>query len=309
MESVLVTGGAGYLGSILVPELLKNYKVTIYDNFMYGTDSLFHFITNPNLKVVYGDVRDTELLKTELKNHDHIVHLAAIVGYPACAKDHTLATSVNFTGTKNIIDCISDNQNFIFASTGSTYGRVQDIATEETEINPVSLYGKTKSEAENYVMNNHSNAISLRYATVYGVSPRMRLDLLINDFIYKAIYEKQIILYEGHFKRTFIHNLDAVRSIIYSISNFNKMKSQIYNVGDNKLNYKKIDIANIIKESTGCFIFEANVGKDLDQRDYEVSYEKINNAGFKCQDSLENTIGGLIKAIKCINITNKYSNV
>jgi nucleoside-diphosphate-sugar epimerase len=309
MKTILVTGGAGYIGSLLLPSLLKNNKVILYDNFLYGFDPILHFAENKNLQIVKDDVRNISGLKEFVRKADDIVHLAAIVGYPACGIDVVRAKSTNVGGAKNIVKLISKDQNLIFASTGSTYGRVQNIATEETSIEPLTLYGKTKADAEKVCMNSRSKNIALRFATVFGISPRMRLDLLINNLMYDAIHLKQLIIYEGEFKRTFIHNSDAVRSIIFCLNNFNKLKNQIYNIGDNKMNYKKIEIAKLIQKYTKCFIYDSKHGTDLDKRDYKVSYEKINQKGFKCEIILESVIHNMLKVISNMHITNKWSNV
>ena len=310
MRKILVTGGSGYLGSILIPLLLENNKnkIILYDNFLYGFDSILHFAENKNLEIVRGDIRDLSEVKKVIRKADDIVHLAAIVGYPACANDIVRANTVNVDGTRNIVKSISGSQNLIFASTGSTYGRVQEKATEETAIEPLTLYGKTKAVAEDICMNSKSNNISLRFATVFGISPRMRIDLLINNFVYEAVHTKQIIIYEGNFKRTFIHNTDAVRSIIFSLKNFNKIKNNIFNIGDDSMNYKKIEIAKIIQKYTKCFIYNAEFSTDLDKRNYEVSYKKINSKGFKCKILLEKVIEGMIKVIVHMKISNKWSN-
>ncbi len=308
MNTILITGGAGYLGSILIPRLLKKNKVILYDNFMYGFDSILHFAEHKNLQIIKNDIRNLSEVKKVISKADYIFHLAAIVGYPACANDVNRATSVNVNGTKNIVKFLSKNQNLIYASTGSTYGRVQDIATENTSIEPLTLYGKTKALAENICMNSRSKVVALRFATVFGVSPRMRFDLLVNNLVYEAVHHKQIVVYEGHFKRTFIHNSDAVASIIFCFNNFLKIKNNIFNVGDNKLNMKKIEVAKLVQKYTNCFIYESNSGTDLDQRNYEVSYEKFNSYGFKCKVYMENTIQNLIKVASNMKIYNKWSN-
>jgi len=309
MRTILVTGGAGYIGSLLIPILLKNSKVILYDNFLYGFDPILHFAENKNLQIVKDDIRNITGLKKIINKADDIVHLAAIVGYPACAMDTVRAKSVNIDGTKNLVKIISKNQNLIFASTGSTYGRVQDIATETTSIEPLTLYGKTKAVAEDLCMNSRSKNIALRFATVFGISPRMRFDLLINNLIYDAIHLKQLVIYEGEFKRTFIHNSDVVNSIIFSLKNFNKLNNQIYNIGDNRMNYKKIEVAKLIQKNTNCFIHDSQHGEDLDKRNYEVSYKKINQKGFKCKILIEDVIKQMIRVISNMKINSRWSNV
>lgn len=307
MENILVTGGAGYKGSLLIPNLLNlGYKVTLFDNFSWGYKPILHFASNENLKIIKGDIRDKKLISEEVKKHDIILHLAAIVGYPACSSDPDRARSINTTGTKNICDNISNNQKLVFASTGSTYGKVDGICTEETPINPLSLYGETKWEAEKMVLD--KNGIGLRFATVFGISPRLRLDLLINDFVYQAIHNKQIVMFEGYFKRTFLHVIDAVESYIFSINNYEKMAGKAYNIGDESMNYTKKDIAIVIKDKTNYYLHEADFGEDIDKRDYEVSYERIKKLGFRSSVTIDKGIDELIKVLQPITIINEWRN-
>lgn len=304
---ILVTGGAGYLGSILVEKLLLlNQHVTIYDNFMYGPNSILHLISNPKLKVITGDIRDKKKINSEVSKNDFIIHLAAVVGYPACSKDEKYAIETNVTGTKNVFSKISKDQKFIFASTGSTYGRVQEKCDEKTLISPLTLYGKTKAEGEKIA--GKSNTVILRFATVFGLSPRLRLDLLINDFTYKAYHEKHLILYQSNYKRTFIHCRDAVDFILLSIKKYSKMKGEVFNVGSDKLNFTKIEIANKISNATKCLIFSSDRGTDPDERNYEVSYKKIKKLGFNTKITVEDGIEELLKIVKNIHLKNPWSN-
>ena len=307
MENILVTGGAGYVGTILIPQLLdKGYKVTLFDRFMWGYRPILHFASNSNLRIIKGDIRDKSLIAEEVNNHDIILHLAAIVGYPACSADPNQAETTNVGGTKNICSVISDNQMLIFASTGSTYGKVDGICTEETPINPLSLYGSTKWEAEKMILD--KKGVGLRFATVFGISPRLRLDLLVNDFVYQAIHFKQIVLFEGYYKRTFLHVKDAVNSYLFAIDNYYKMRGKAYNVGDEKMNYTKKDIALAINEKVEYYLHEANIGKDLDKRDYEVSYEKIKMLGFQSKVILSEGIDELVKVLMHLQIINEWRN-
>ena len=307
MEKILVTGGAGYVGTILTPELLKrNYRVTLFDRFMWGYKPILHFASNNNLRIVKGDVRDKNLIAEEVKKHDIILHLAAIVGYPACAADPNLAKTTNINGTRNICDVISNNQKLIFASTGSTYGKVEGICTEETPINPLSLYGSTKWKAEKMILD--KKGVGLRFATVFGISPRLRLDLMVNDFVYQAIHNKQIVLFEGYFRRTFLHVLDAVNSYLFTINNYDKMKGKAFNVGDENMNFTKKDIALAIKEKVDYYLHEGDIGEDLDKRDYEVSYEKISKLGYSAKITLDDGINELIKVLTPLTVTNEWRN-
>lgn len=303
---ILVTGGAGYIGSCLVPMLLRRgYKVTILDNFTWGIKPILHVAADPNVELISGDVRDKELVKKAMSGQDMVIHLAAIVGYPACASDRDRAISTNVEGTRNIARELGDRK-LIFASTGSTYGKVEGICNEETPIDPLTLYGSTKWQAEKLVTT--SGGVALRFATVFGVAPRLRLDLMVNDFVYQALHNKQIILYEGHFRRTFIHAMDAARSYLFAIDYYDKMKGEAFNVGDNKMNFTKRDVAKEIRKHLEFYLHEADVGEDLDKRDYEVSYEKINVLGFQAEVTFEQGIKELIKVLRHIKVTNEWRN-
>ena len=282
MKKILVTGGAGYIGSILVPELLKKgHEVTVYDSLLFGGNSLLTNFLNPNFYFIQGDIRDEEKLKKCLVGKDIIIHLAAIVGYPACQKNPQLTIDVNLTATKKLVDNLLPEQYLLFGSTGSNYGSVEDgVCTEETELNPLSLYGETKTEAEKYIISN-SKSTAFRFATAFGLSPRLRLDLLINDFVNKAINQKYIVVYESHFMRTFIHVKDIARSFLFAIENEKKMSKQVYNVGGNSMNYSKRHVCNLIQDKIDYYLHLADIGADADKRNYVVSYDKINRLGFE----------------------------
>ncbi len=306
--NILVTGGAGYIGTLLIPMLLeRNYKVTLYDNFMWGIKPILHFANHKNLDIVTADIRDEKALKIAMKGQDVIIHLAAIVGYPACASDPGRAISINVEGTRNVVKSMTSNEQLlVFASTGSTYGKVDGICTEDTPIAPLTLYGSTKSQGEQ--MSLEVGGIGLRFATVFGVSPRLRLDLLVNDFAYQAIHQKQIVLYEGHFRRTFLHAKDAALSYLFTIDNYNQMRGCAFNIGDNSMNYTKRDIALILKKYLDYYLHEADVGEDFDKRDYEVSYEKINQLGYNISIDINEGIEELIKVLAHIKLTNGWRN-
>lgn len=304
---ILVTGGAGYIGSLLVPMLLeKGHKVRIFDSFMWGIKPVLHFAVDPNLELVSGDIRDEEAVKKVVAGQDLVIHLAAIVGYPACASDRDRAISTNITGTKILVDALAPDQKIMFASTGSTYGKVEGICTEETPIDPLTLYGSTKWEAEKIVTD--FGGVAFRFATVFGIAPRLRLDLLVNDFTYQALHQKQIVMYEGHFRRTFLHARDAAAVYLLGIDYYDKMSGQAYNVGDNSMNYTKHEIATSIQEHVPYYLHEADVGEDLDKRDYEVSYDRINKLGYKAQVDLHTGIGELVNVLRHIKITNEWRN-
>lgn len=305
---ILITGGAGYVGTSLIPQLLeKGYKVIVYDNLMFGGDQILPFFRNKNFEFTKGDIREFSSLKNAVAGVDIIIHLAAIVGYPACRKDPDLAKSVNVNGTKNLIGCVSPNQLILYGSTGSNYGSIEEICTEETPLNPLSLYGQTKTIAEKMLLEN-GNAIAYRFATAFGVSPRLRLDLLINDFTYKAVTQGYLVVYEKHFMRTFIHVHDMGRAFIFAIENRDIMKNNVYNVGSEKMNYSKELICELIRKHTNAYIHYADVGEDADKRNYVVSYKKLNILGYETTISVEEGIEELTKVCSAIQFRNPYSN-
>jgi len=306
---ILITGGAGYVGTSLVSQLLaQDYNVRVFDNLMYGGNQLLHFIEHKNFEFQKGDIRDIESVKKAVKDQDIIIHLAAIVGYPACRKNPELAEQVNVLGTKNLIAATSNEQFILYASTGSNYGAVDDVCDENTPLNPLSLYGQTKTLAEAMLLE-RKNVITYRFATAFGVSPRMRLDLLINEFTHKAFTEGYIVVYEKNFKRTFIHVHDMGRAFIFGINHMDKMKNDVFNVGSDTMNYTKEEICNLLKSKIDLYIHYAEVGKDMDKRNYSVSHKKINNLGYQTTITINEGIDGLIEAFKILNTNNQYSNV
>lgn len=307
--TILVTGGAGYVGSVLVPLLLlRGYKVKVLDNVMYGNGStLLPCFLNRNFEFYEGDIRNESLLKELLAGVDFVIHLAAIVGYPACRKNEQLAHEVNVLGTANIARNLSGQQGLIFASTGSNYGAVRGICTEQTPLSPLSVYGKTKTEAEQAVFE-YTTPVVYRFATAFGISPRLRLDLMINDFVYQALHAKNLIVYEKDFRRTFIHVRDMAESLIFAVVNFAGMKNQVFNVGSENMNLTKENVARKISQQLNFYLHFADTGKDEDQRNYEVSYEKIRAAGFAMSISLDHGIDELIRGFRIIKQTNPFAN-
>jgi nucleoside-diphosphate-sugar epimerase len=304
---ILVTGGAGYIGSLLCPELLRaGHRVTLVDRFLFGVQPILHFITDPNLDVVHGDVRDVARMRTVVSGVDVIFHLAAIVGYPACAADPDTAESTNVTGTRNLVDAASASQGIVYASTGSTYGQCDTVATEETAINPLTLYGRTKRDAERIVTD--AGGVALRFATVFGLSPRLRLDLLVNDFCYQAYHNQQIILFEGHHRRTFLHARDAAAVYPFALERLDRMRGGIYNVGASDMNYTKIEVARAIQKQQPCQVHEGDTGEDLDKRNYEVSYDKIHALGYRATVGLEAGITELLRVMPFIQQRSPWRN-
>lgn len=311
MEKILVTGGAGYLGSILVDELLKNsFEVHILDNFMYRQSSLNHFCNNKNFYINNGDVRDESLIKSLLKKVDTVIPLAAYVGAPLCKKDPYGASSTNKDAIFTMLKHCSKNQTIIMPTTNSAYGSGDDnnYCTEESNLNPISLYAIEKVRVEEELMQN-KNAISLRLATVFGMSPRMRIDLLVNDFVHRAVNDGFVVLFESHFKRNYIHVRDVSKAFIHSLKNRSSMCGQIYNVGLSEANISKHELCMKIREYLPNFVFvEEKIGKDPDQRNYIVSNEKIEKTGFKPTHGLDFGIQELIKGFSMIN-NRRFGNI
>jgi len=309
--NILVTGGAGYLGSVLVPELLEEgHRVTVLDNFMWRQNSLAHVCADPNFDVVNGDARDEATVKPLAKAADAVIPLAALVGAPLCDKDPMAATTTNRDAIKMLLGLLSKDQRVVVPITNSGYGIGESgkFCTEETPLKPVSLYGRTKVDAEEMVLA-RENSISLRLATVFGMAPRMRLDLLVNDFVYRAVNDRAVVLFESHFKRNYIHIRDVAQAFRQALSRFESMRGEPYNVGLSDANLSKWELCEKIKKHVPGFVFlEAPVGEDPDKRDYIVSNEKIERAGFNPRWSLDDGIRELIKGYRMIRNT-IYSNV
>ena len=307
---ILVTGGAGYIGSDLVPTLLREgHTVRVLDSLLFGGRGILPCFGFKNFQFIKGDIRNVTTVKECIRDVDCIIHLAAIVGYPACKKDTRLAKEVNVDGSRVINQARSKNQSLLFASTGSNYGAILgDLCKENTPLNPLTDYGKTKTEAEKIFLDS-GNAVIYRFATAFGVANRLRLDLLINDFVYRAVKERNLIIYEKHFKRTFIHVRDMSRGFLFALQNLNRMRDDVFNVGSEKLNYSKEEIARMIQKTIPYYLHFAEVGKDEDQRNYEVSYQKINDLGYYTTVTIEQGIHELIAAMQVIEIHSEYSNI
>ena len=309
--SILVTGGAGYLGSTIVPALLADgHRVTVLDNFMFGQASLNPLCSDANFDVYRGDARDSDILKPLVKKADVIIPLAALVGAPLCNADKVGAETVNRDAVLTLLQLADGQQRIIMPVTNSGYGIGEKgkLCTEETPLRPISLYGRTKVQAERAVLE-RGNSISFRLATVFGMSPRMRIDLLVNDFVYRAVNDRAVVLFEAHFKRNYLHVRDVARVFIHGIDNFDRMKNRPYNVGLSDANLSKLELCERIQSHLPNFVFlEAPIGEDVDQRDYIVSNERIESTGFRPQYSLDNGIRELIKGYRMVRRT-EYGNV
>lgn len=295
---ILVTGGAGYLGSILVPTLLgEGHHVTVLDNLMYRQSSLLGSCSNSKLEFVRADCRDEHILHDLVQDKDCIIPLAALVGAPLCVQDSIGAWSVNFEAVHRMGKLVSASQRIIFPVTNSGYGVGEPgkHCTEDTPLRPISLYGETKVKAESVLLE-RENTITLRLATVFGASPRMRIDLLVNDFVYRAVHDKAVVIFEGHFKRNYIHVRDVSKAFVHAIDHFEDMKGQPYNVGLDDANLSKVELCEEIQKVIPTFVFfEAPIGEDPDKRDYLVSNARIWKAGFRPGWTIEMGIRELMK--------------
>jgi len=302
--NILVTGGAGYIGSILVPFLLnQNHRVTVIDNFMYKQTSLASSIRDERLTLVFGDVRDESLMKEYISKADVIIPLAAIVGAPACDRDPTAAQSINKDSILWLLKQLSVSQRIIMPTTNSAYGSGDEnnFCDEDSPLNPLSLYARDKVTVEKALMD-HQKATSFRLATVFGISPRMRLDLLVNNFALRAISDGFVIVFEGHFKRNYVHLLDVVQAFNLAIMDEKNFNGEIFNVGLSEANISKIDLCREIQSIIPTFTYlEAALGKDPDQRNYIVSNKKIEKLGFKPKVSLQSGLIELVKGLQMFN--------
>jgi nucleoside-diphosphate-sugar epimerase len=298
---VLITGGAGYLGSNLTRHLLEaGYTVTVLDNLMYDQVTLLHLFGNPKFQFELGDVRDKKLLQELVGLNDVIIPLAAIVGMPACKANPELTVAVNYQQVADIVEVLRDDQKLILPNTNSQYGSSDSIITEESPFNPLSLYAKTKCDAENTMLAK-GNGVSLRLATVFGVSPRMRTDLLVNDFVYKSVVDGYLVLFEAHFKRNYIHVQDIARTFQFVIENYEKCKGQAFNVGLSTANLSKLELAETIKKYIPSLVIKQDDFKeDFDKRNYIVSNEKLEALGWKPIYDLDYGIKQLISAYKIV---------
>ncbi|HNV85624.1 MAG TPA: NAD(P)-dependent oxidoreductase [Candidatus Omnitrophota bacterium] len=311
MAKILVTGGAGYIGSVLVPLLLReNHEVTVVDNFMFRQASLLDCCANPRFQVVRGDVRNAKLMEKLVKDADYLFPLACLTGAPLCSKDPCTARGVIVDSVKELLKMRGRHQRIIYPTTNSGYGIGQTgiACDEKTPLNPISLYGRLKVEAEKMILDS-GESITFRLATAFGVSPRMRLDLLVNDFVYRAVFDGFVVLFEADFIRNYIHVRDVAKAFLHGMNSFEKMKGETYNVGLSDCNLSKRQLCEAIKKHVPHFAITASeVGKDPDQRNYIVSNEKIEKSGFRPDVSLDAGIQELLKCYRIIKRT-QYANV
>ncbi len=291
---------------MLILELLKKeYKVRLLDNLTYGCEGILPHFSNPNFEFIKGDIRSKRDIKKSLKDVDFVIHLAAIVGYPACKAKPHLAHDVNYIGTKNLVN--KCNVPLIYPSSGSNYGHVDGICDEETPLNPLTEYGYSKEKAEKEIQKN-SDYVIYRFSTGFGLSPRPRLDLMINDFLFRAMKNKELIVYEKDYWRSFIHVKDMARSLIFALENFEKMNHEVYNIGSENLYIRKGDIALKIKDYVDYYLKFAEFGTDPEERNYKVSFKKISSLGFKTKYDLDYGIQEMMKAFEFIETKECYYN-
>lgn len=308
---IVITGGAGYLGSVLTPELLRlGHEVTVVDTFIFRQTSLADCCGFETFHVVNGDCRQEALLRKVTADADLVIPLAALVGAPLCSRDEPGAVSTNQGAIELLCKILRPDQKIIYPTTNSGYGIGEKgkFCTEETPLKPISLYGVTKVRAEEAVLR-RGNCITFRLATVFGMSPRMRLDLLVNDFVYRAVYDRALLVFQGHFQRNYIHVRDVARVFVHGINHFDKMQGRAYNVGLEDANLTKLELCAKIKEHIPSFVYvEAPIGEDPDKRDYIVSNQRILATGFKPEWNLDRGIRELIKGYTILR-NSIYANI
>lgn len=307
-KTIAISGCAGFVGNVLIRHFLDlGYNVIGMDNCFKGNyDSLLSVINHPKFTFFNGDVTIKDDCKRLVEKADYVAHLGSLVGFPICKKHPTLAKLVNVDGTANMVRA-ADGRPFVFTSTGSVYGAVKDICTEESPLNTNTIYGITKKDAE-LIVKAERNTVIFRYSTAFGASANMRVNLLVNDFVNRALTENCLVVFEADFRRTFIHLQDFVRSIEFAFLRYPDMQEQkVFNCGDEKLNWTKRQLAEYVSQKTGCHVFYGETGKDLDVRDYACSFKKLNDLGFYCKVSMEQGIDELLKTIPLLQMRNPYS--
>jgi nucleoside-diphosphate-sugar epimerase len=315
--NILITGGAGYVGSMLIQKIFESDiefdKLTVLDNLMYRQTSLTQFCYHDKFEFIQGDVRHREEFLPLVQKADVIIPLAAYVGFPACDRDVEAATKVNFEQIKFIIENTSRDQKIIYPNTDSAYGQTDggEYCTEETPLVPTSHYGRTKTQSE-YALRDANRGIVLRLATVFGIAPRIRLDLLINDFTFKAVTDGYIVLFERHFKRNFVHVQDVATAFIFMLKNYEKYNGEVFNVGNTEANMTKLELCETIQKHVPKFSINVEeFNTDPDKRNYVVDNSKLENEGWSCEFSVDDGIRELIKAYRMIihNKRKSYTNL
>jgi nucleoside-diphosphate-sugar epimerase len=309
--NILVTGGAGYIGSVLVPKLLQaGYRVTVLDNFMFGQASLVECCGLDTFEVVRGDCRDEKIVKKLLAKSDVVIPLAALVGAPLCKNDPIATKTINQDAVEMLCQFASAHQKILMPVTNSGYGigEKDKFCTEDSPLNPISLYGITKVNAEKAVLQ-RENSVTFRLATVFGMSSRMRTDLLVNDFTYRALHDRAVVVFEGHFKRNYIHIRDVANVFLHTLQKFDQMRGKAFNVGLDDANLSKLELCQIIQKHLPDFVYlEAPIGEDPDKRDYIVSNARLASTGFKPEWSLDRGIKELVKGYTMLR-DSRYANV
>ncbi len=305
MSKYLITGGGGFLGSVLIDHLLANgHQVRVLDNLFRQSDYLISRCSNSNFEFVYGDILDQDIVKKCFKGVDGVVHLAALVGEPICKRMYGLASLVNIEGTHNVFVCKPQDMPMIMASTGSVYGKVEGICTENSPLNALSHYAKTKIACEHMV---RRDAVIYRFSTAFGISGNMRVDLLVNDLVYRAIHDRALVMFQSEFRRSFVHCRDIASAIEFGLLNYDKMKCQTFNVGNPAGNWTKRKLAEYLKEKTGCFVAYADQGYvDTDGRDYEIDFSRMSDLGWNSQVSMEQGIDELISSMDLVRIVHRF---
>lgn len=309
MQRVLITGGAGFVGTALTQLLLaEGYHVRVLDNFIRNHgDALLPFLRYDEFEFQRGDVTSLRDVQKAAKDVDAVIHLAALVGAPVCQRNNELAWLVNFHGTENVLRAKGRDVPFLYASTGSVYGKVDGVCTEDSPLNTLSVYGQSKLAAEKATLD-RPNTLAYRFATGYGVSPNVRMDLLVNDLVHQAVVNRSLVIFEADFARTFIHVREMARSFLFGLLNFPKLTERVYNVGHESGNWTKRQLAEHIRGKTGCAVFYADKGfQDVDQRSYVVDYGRIRRAGWQPTITLENGIDELIKSIPVLDMSGRYA--
>lgn len=307
---ILVTGGAGYVGCVLVPVLLEaGHEVRVLDSLRKGGLGLLPWAGSPRLEVMAGDIRDARTVQEAVKGADVIMHLAAIVGYPACEKDPWLARTTNVDGAANLIRHRHSQQPIIYPSSLSNYGTVVDqVCTEEMNPEPITLYGVTKQEAERRLLD-AGDVVVFRPATAFGLSPQMRLDLLFNEFVYKALRERYLVVYQPQFVRAFIHVRDFARALLFALEHLDEMRDQVYNLGSESLNLTKEELAHRIRRKIDFTLRVSNDHEDPDKRNYRVDFSKVGRVGFSVEMDVDRGIEELARGLQLIDIDNPFSNI